>query len=215
MKKLLPLLVTVLFGQVMAQNINCTVVGVADGDTLTCLTTEKQQIKVRLNQIDAPEKKQAFGNAAKKKLSSLVYQKNVQLKTDGTDKYGRTIAEVLFSGQNINKQMVRSGYAWAYRKYLKDSEYLQLEKQARAASLGLWSEPSPVYPSEFRHGERPKTVTHAVQPKPTAPTGRFSCDGKRFCRQMTSCAEAKFYLNQCGVSRLDRDGDGRPCESLC
>lgn len=215
MKKILAVLIALYSGQSLAQNINCTVVGIADGDTLTCLTTSKQQIKVRLNQIDAPEKKQAFGNAAKKKLSALVFQKPVLLKTEGKDKYGRTIAEVFSNGQNINKQMVSSGYAWAYRKYLKDSQYLQLENQARASSLGLWSEPNPIYPSEFRHGERPKTITHTVQPRQTAPTRRFSCDGKRFCRQMTSCAEAKFYLNQCGVTRLDRDGDGRPCESIC
>ncbi|SUA36320.1 nuclease [Neisseria zoodegmatis] len=215
MKKILTVLIALYSGQALAQNISCTVVGIADGDTLTCLTASKQQIKVRLNQIDAPEKKQAFGNASKKKLSSLVFQKNVLLKTDGTDKYGRTIAEVFSDGQNVNKEMVRSGYAWAYRKYLKDSQYLQLEKQARAASLGLWSEPNPIYPSEFRHGERPKTVTSSVQPKQASPSGRFVCGGKRFCKQMTSCAEAKFYLNQCGVTRLDRDGDGRPCESIC
>lgn len=200
-----------------AQNIDCHVVGIADGDTLTCLTAEHQPLKVRLNQIDAPERGQAFGQAAKRKLSKLVYQKNVELKTDGQDKYGRTLAEVFIGGENINKEMVRAGYAWAFRKHLKDNEYLQLEEYARNHSLGLWSEPYPIYPSEYRHGKQASEISHSVQPfyAVKAKSKGFTCAGKRFCRQMTSCAEAKFYLHKCGVHRLDRDNDGKPCESLC
>ena len=192
----------------------CKVVGVADGDTLTCLTADKQQIKVRLHQIDAPEQKQDFGQAAKKALSGHVYRKNISLKMNGRDKYGRTIAEVYVDGKNINKAMVEAGYAWAYREHMTDNEYLSLENAARNRSRGLWSQPNPVYPSEFRHKERPREVTQDVKPKAAA-NGKFSCDGKRFCREMRSCDEARFYLNKCGESRLDRDNDGIPCESLC
>lgn len=230
---------------VSAKTIPCKVVGVADGDTLTCLTADKQSLKVRLNQIDAPERGQAFGQAARRKLSELVHGKNVRLETDGSDQYGRLIAQVFLDEQNINQAMVQSGHAWAYRKYLKDPRYLQLETEARAASRGLWSQPNAIYPSEYRRGKVPGEVSRQV----LAPTkikagnhrnrqalahagGRsrnqavqghaqpvalesFSCEGKRFCREMNSCAEARFYLTQCGVSRLDRDGDGKPCESLC
>ena len=198
-------------------DVECKVVGVADGDTFTCLASGNKQIKVRLNQIDAPEKKQDFGNAAKQALSAYVFGKLVQLHTSGQDKYGRTIAEVFVGSENVNKKMVSNGHAWAYREYMKDPEYAVLENHARSRSLGLWSQPNPIYPSEFRHGERPKTVTQEVQPQRVSPngSGKFTCSGKRFCREMNSCEEAKFYLNQCGVNRLDRDGDGIPCESIC
>lgn len=218
MRNFLLMLAVMLPLSAAAQPISCRVVGVADGDTLTCLAAGNQQIKVRLNQIDAPERGQAFGQAAKRKLSALVHGKNVRLETDGTDKYGRTIAEVFSGSLNVNKEMVRTGYAWAFRQYVRDQEYIRLEEQARRASRGLWSEPNPIYPSEYRNGRTAGTVSQQVQParEPSRNNqGRFTCGGKRFCRQMTSCAEARFYLTQCGVRRLDRDGDGRPCESIC
>lgn len=206
----------------MQGDISCKVVGISDGDTLTCLTNDKSQIKVRLNQIDAPEKSQAFGTAAKQALSGYVFGKTVGLKTNGTDKYGRTIAEVFVGDKNINKAMVADGYAWAYREYMTDNDYSDLETSARSNTKGLWSEPDPIYPSDFRRGKRgeqaapvqTQTITQQVEQKAVADSGS-SCGSKRYCKQMATCAEARHYLNDCGVSRLDRDGDGVPCESLC
>lgn len=203
-------------------DLACKVVGVTDGDTLTCLTNDKSQIKVRLNQIDAPEKAQAFGTAAKQALSGYVFGKTVGLKTNGTDKYGRTIAEVFVGDKNINKAMVADGYAWAYREYMTDNDYGDLETSARSDTKGLWSEPEPIYPSDFRRGKRgeqtapvqTQTITQQVEQKAVADSGS-SCGSKRYCKQMATCAEARHYLNDCGVSRLDRDGDGVPCESIC
>ncbi|MDK4689679.1 thermonuclease family protein [Kingella negevensis] len=209
------LLATIVFSLIATPvfALDCRVVGVSDGDTLTCVTAEQQRLKVRLNQIDAPEKGQDFGNAAKNKLSSLVYGKLVSLKTNGPDKYGRTIAEVFVNGLNANQEMVKTGYAWAYREYVKDNTYITLESRAKSASIGLWSQPNPIYPSDFRRGKR---ASHVHKPATiSTANSRFSCDGRRFCKQMTSCAEARFYLTQCGVSRLDKDGDGVPCENLC
>lgn len=198
-------------------DIECKVVGISDGDTLTCLEDDHNQIKVRLNQIDAPEKKQDFGNASKKALSAMVFGKVVGLKTNGTDKYRRTLAEVFVDGVNVNKEMVRTGYAWAYKEYLQDNEYIELEKNAQSESIGLWSVPDPIYPSDFRHGKKKpqsQTANHEDTLLNTKSSG-FSCSGKRFCREMDSCDEAKFYLNQCGVHRLDGDNDGIPCEKIC
>lgn len=203
-------------------NIACKVVSINDGDTLTCLTDTKSQVKVRLNQIDAPEKAQGFGNAAKQALSNYVFGKTVSLKTAGTDRYGRTLAEVYLDDKNINKAMVADGYAWAYREYMKDGEYATLEDSARSSTKGLWSEPSPIYPSDFRRGKRgeqtapiqTQTITQQVEQKAVADSGD-SCGLKLYCREMATCAEARHYLNDCGVSRLDRDGDGVPCESIC
>ena len=205
-----------------AYDISCKVVGVTDGDTINCLTNDKTQIKVRLNQIDAPEKNQAFGTAAKQALSGYIFGKTVGLKTNGTDKYGRTIAEVFVGDQNINKAMVADGYAWAYREYMTDNDYGDLETSARSNTKGLWSEPDPIYPSDFRRGKsgeqtapvQTQTITQQVEQKAVADSGS-SCGSKRYCKQMATCAEARHYLNDCGVSRLDRDGDGVPCESIC
>lgn len=197
---------------------DCRVVGLSDGDTLTCLAPGNKQIKVRLSQIDAPESRQAFGTAAKDKLSSLVYGKVVSLKVQDTDKYNRTVAEVFVGSTNVNKEMVHGGYAWAYRQYLKDQQYITLESQARAAKRGLWAEPNPVNPADFRKGVKRGTYTPPLantKPQQAAVQPSASCGSKRTCGEMTSCAEAKFYLTQCKVLRLDRDGDGVPCEKIC
>ena len=126
MKKLFIPLLLLLSSLTFAQE--CKVIGVSDGDTLTCLTRNKQQIKVRMNQIDAPESRQAYGTAAKDKLSSMVFGKQVFLKIDGTDKYKRTLAQVFVGSTNVNKEMVRTGYAWAYRQYVTDQEIYPLGK---------------------------------------------------------------------------------------
>ena len=109
--------------------------------------------------------------------------------------------------------MVQEGMAWVYRQYLKDQTLLQDEQAAREAKRGLWSLPSTeqVPPWEWRKGER--IATPAKESSGHDP--EFECGTKRYCREMTSCEEAKYYLEQCGLSSLDGDGDGSPCESLC
>ena len=130
--------------------IICRVVGIADGDTLTCLTDAKQQLKVRLHAIDAPEKQQAFGQQAKKHLSDLVYNQTVALHITDTDRYGRIVADIQLLGSlNVNQQMVKDGYAWAYRRY-GGTRYAPEEKAARKAKLGLWRDANPIEPSQWR-----------------------------------------------------------------
>ena len=207
-----------------AADIACRVVGVADGDTLNCLTASKQNLRVRLHQIDAPERGQPFSNASRKALADLVAGKQVLLQSAGQDRYGRVLATVQVQGLNVNQQLVRQGHAWAYRQYLVDRRYLQLEAQARSETLGLWSQPGAIYPADYRKGIRSAAQNSIVLDAPAPRTrllplmgaGQGShCGSKRFCNQMNSCAEARYYLNQCGITRLDRDGDGIPCENLC
>ncbi|WP_325198572.1 thermonuclease family protein [Kingella oralis] len=99
-------------GQTTNSSLSCRVVAISDGDTLTCLTDAKRQLKVRLHAIDAPEKKQAFGQQAKKHLSDLVYNQTVTLNITDTDRYGRTVADIQLGSLNVNQQMVKDGYAW-------------------------------------------------------------------------------------------------------
>ncbi|MBE2985335.1 thermonuclease family protein [Campylobacter sp. RM6883] len=124
------------------------VVKISDGDTITVLTPQKEQVKVRLHGIDAPEKKQAYGNKSRQFLSNLIAGKEVEVKEKGKDIYKRTIGTIYLNGTDINTQMVASGYAWAYVKYSKD--YVNLEKEARRQKLGLWRDKKPIPPWEFR-----------------------------------------------------------------
>lgn len=124
------------------------VIRVSDGDTIVVLTQDKEQIKVRLNGIDAPEKKQPFGKQSTKFLANLVAGKTVEIKKEGNDRYGRTIGTVLLDGLDVNKEMVANGYAWAFRKYSK--KYAPDESNAKHKKLGLWTEEDPTPPWEYR-----------------------------------------------------------------
>jgi micrococcal nuclease len=113
-----------------------------------------KQEKIRLYGIDAPEKKQGFGNRSREYLSSLVAGQVVEIERKDTDKYRRTVGIVSLGGENINELMVMSGYAWVYRKYCKEnfcSDWLKMESSAKDRQDGLWSETNAIPPWEFRH----------------------------------------------------------------
>lgn len=130
-----------------------TVTAVTDGDTLR-VQLASGPIKVRLDSIDSPETTQPHGQAAKAVLERLVERGPVELEVVTQDRHERLVAVVYTNGRNINEQMVRSGWAWAYREYLKDRRYCQWEDQARAERRGLWAQPGWVYPSDWRRWKR-------------------------------------------------------------
>jgi endonuclease YncB( thermonuclease family) len=200
------------------------VVGITNGDTLTWLTSDNQQVKVRLAEIDTPESRQPYGTRAKQALSDLAYGKEARVVVQDTDKYGRTVGWVYVGSTDVNAELVRQGAAWVYRQYVKDASLYRREDEAKAAKRGSWSLPEAerMPPWEWRHGGAGGTATRttpAAATVPAVPTAAnaagFTCGGKRYCREMTSCEEARFYLKQCGVRSLDGDGDGTPCETLC
>lgn len=128
----------------------CLVVAITDGDTIKVRCGEAPEEKVRLLQIDAPEKSQAFGTRAKEALSALIFGKSVELERGGQDRYGRTLARITLDNNDINFEMVREGYAWCYRKYLTEQGCLALEEGARSGRRGLWADAEPLPPWEFR-----------------------------------------------------------------
>jgi len=142
---------------VNAETITGQVVGVADGDTITVLDADKVQHKIRLAGIDAPEKKQAFGNRSKESLSDLVFDKTVNVETDKRDRYRREIGKVLVNGRDVNLVQVERGMAWFYRQYQREQSpndrklYEAAEDAAKAGRRGLWRDTDPVPPWEFRH----------------------------------------------------------------
>jgi micrococcal nuclease len=127
------------------------VVGITDGDTLTILINEAPY-KIRLAQIDTPEKLQPYGSKAKKVLSDLVFNKTISIKIETIDRYGRYVADIYFEGQHVNAEMVKLGAAWVYRKYVKDESLYDVENEAKAAKIGIWSLPKSeqVPPWEWR-----------------------------------------------------------------
>lgn len=127
------------------------VVGVHDGDTITVLDHHKQTMKVRLAGIDAPELKQAFGNQSKQALSERVFNQDVHLKiVTAKDKWGRTVAIIMFKGRNINLEMIQIGMAWHYKSYSKSAAFADAEKHARDHKIGLWADKHPIPPWEYR-----------------------------------------------------------------
>jgi endonuclease YncB( thermonuclease family) len=199
----------------LAQTVTGRVVGITDGDTLTVLTPAKSQLKIRLAEIDAPESSQPWGTKSKAMLSELAFGKEVKLVITDQDRYGRFVARVYVGSTDVNAEMVQRGGAWAFRRYLTDQSILTLESGAKRARIGLWSMPPGqiVAPWDWRLNRR--SAGEAASATATGLGSATACGAKRYCKQMTSCAEAKAYLWQCGVVSLDGDGDGVPCESLC
>ncbi|MES3040467.1 MAG: thermonuclease family protein [Pseudomonadota bacterium] len=118
------------------------VISIADGDTLTLLTADKERVKVRLAEIDTPEKKQPYGQKAKQELAGLAFNKNAHISVVDIDRYGRVVGRVVVGDLEVNAELVRRGAAWVYRDYLKRPELIPLEAEARRLRKGLWALPA-------------------------------------------------------------------------
>lgn len=111
----------------------------------------KKPIVIRLADIDCPERSQPFGRAAKKFCSEFCFGKEVRILSNGKfDRYDRLIGTVEFNGQSLNKELVRNGLAWHFKRYSKDKEFAALEVFSREQSRGLWSQSNPIPPWEWR-----------------------------------------------------------------
>jgi len=129
---------------------NSKVVGIKDGDTIEVLYEGKSET-IRLLDIDCPEKKQAYGKTAKLFTSDFCYNKQVKVVSKGKrDRYKRILATIFIAGINLNEELVKAGLAWHYKKYSNSQIYSELELLARANKIGLWVEPSPTPPWDFR-----------------------------------------------------------------
>ena len=165
---------------VNADTIRGKVVGVSDGDTITVLDVARVQHKIRLMGIDAPEKAQAFGQRSKEHLSNLVFAKQVTVKSDKVDKYGRTVGKVIVDGKDANLEQIRAGLAWHYKEYQKEQSqvdrvaYASAEAMAKGQKFGLWVDQKPMPPWEWRHGGKD-------QPTAQNESSGCLCGGASFC----------------------------------
>jgi len=180
------------------------VFSVGDGDTIRVTgTTGANKTTVRLACIDAPETSQApYGNDARQALEGkLAIGTEVSLRIKATDRYGRTVAEVLKGTTNINQALVQSGVAFVYWKYIEGCDretYSRLENEARLKNLGVWAVPGDIQrPWDYRRGRK----------------SSGSGANRYRCKEVESWAKAQELLKQ-GHSYLDRDGDGEACGLL-
>ena len=136
-------------------NCPCKVVKITDGDTVHVVDQSKAKHKIRLGGIDAPEKKQAFGQKSKQNLSKLIAGKNIEVEYNKRDRYGRIIGKLIYQGQDVNLLQIKHGYAWHYKYYQRDQSaldrtlYSSAEIAAREKTTGLWSFPA-IPPWEYR-----------------------------------------------------------------
>ena len=160
-KSAVTMLALCLVFQVQADTLLGKVINVADGDTITVLDDTHTQHKIRLTGIDAPEKRQAFGNVSKQSLADMVAGQSVAVEWVKADRYGRKLGKVLLAGQDANLVQIKRGLAWHYKQYQREQSptdqqsYAAAEIEARAAKLGLWRDTDPMPPWEFRHKGKP------------------------------------------------------------
>lgn len=131
--------------------IEATCIKVADGDTIKVRLDDDSVENVRLYGVDCPEKRQSFGRRATEFTKDMVLEKTVNISPVTTDKYGRTVAWVYVDGKCLDKELLKAGLAWHYKEYSQEKELAILEEEARAKKIGLWQEPNPTPPWEWRH----------------------------------------------------------------
>jgi endonuclease YncB( thermonuclease family) len=196
------------------------VIVVLDGDTVL-VRRAGGQVKIRLAEIDAPEKAQTFGETSKRSLSGMVLGKQVRVASQAVDQYGRLVAHLNVNGLDVNAEQIRRGMAWEYSNFHNNQALIALQNEAKQAPRGLWAQSNPTPPWEWRK-QHPNIFSSqssaAVSYVTTSINTTFldpSCGNKKHCSEMSSCEEAKHYFAQCGLKTLDSDKDGVPCEKLC
>ena len=205
------------------------VVKVVDGDTID-VESRGEKERIRIIGIDTPETVdprrpvECFGKEASAFAKKILDGKVVKLKSDHTqdnrDKYDRLLRYVWFendSGEMVlfNLLMVQEGYAYEYTydiPYEHQKAFKEAQKQAEKAQKGLWN------PDTCGGQKTQKKSTSRAPAKKNTPKSagsKFSCSPKKTCKQMSSCEEAYFFLNECGHKERDGDQDGVPCEKIC
>ena len=200
---------------VKLNNKDYKVLKVVDWDTIKLNFSWKEK-SLRLIWIDSPESydtrfwyKECYWDEAKRYLTSLLDKKQIKIELDSSqwlwDRYWRLLGYIIYNWENINWKLIKEWYWWEYtynKPYKYQKDFKKYQEQAKNNKKWLWAK-------NTCNWERKKVFDFKNQ------GSQYSCDTKRYCSQMISCEEAKFYLNSCNLKRLDKDWDWTPCESLC
>ncbi len=158
MNKILVLLFLLFSFNCFSQNISGKVIAIIDGDTFKLLMQDSLQHRIRIANIDCPEKKQPFSNRAKQFTSEAIFGKMIMVEVLKTDRYGRLIGVVTYDKvMNLNHELVKNGMAWHYVKYSNDNDLQKIEDNARYKKIGLWSDPNAIAPWIWRSNKKKKT----------------------------------------------------------
>ncbi len=189
------------------QTFSGLVVDVTDGDTFDVRRSIGGTVTIRLHGVDAPESAQSYGTAATRAAQQYVGGESVQVSVEEIGRYGRAVARVEVGGADLGAMLIRRGLAWHYRQYAPNAtEYARLQRQARNAGRGLWSQANPTAPWEWRD----RQSDSSSGPEETSTRDRD-------CSDFDTQPEAQrfFESRQPGdPHNLDGDGDGQACESL-
>ncbi len=151
MKKLFLFLLLTHFSS-FSQTLTGKVIAVKDGDTVVVIDSLNNQTTLRLAEVDCPEKNQAFGTKAKQFTSDQIYLKQVNYIVTEIDRYGRSIAKIYYDNNKyLSEEIIKNGFGWQYKKYSTSKLLATLEEEARKNKIGLWIEPNPIYPPDFRN----------------------------------------------------------------
>ena len=205
--------------------IDASVARVVDGDSLWLVPAAGGTVlEVRLKDIDAPEICQPWGPEARDALQEQVLSKPVQARLAGHDVHGRTLATLYVDTVNVNQWLVKEGHAWSARVKYDRGPYVAEERMAKALGRGFNRAGGAVMPRDFRRDHGPcqgleggAAAAAAAPPMPATPVAAataqgFRCDGRVYCSQMRSCAEATYFLQHCPGVKMDGNNDGVPCE---
>ncbi len=137
-----------------AKTIQGKVIKVTDGDSIVIQDDKEQSIEVQLEGIDAPEFQQPFGKEAKELLSEKLLKKDVSIQWEKEDNYKRKLGWIFHEDRNINLWMIEKGAAWHYAQYNKEESFSNAQQAAKKAKLGLWEDPMPQAPWDYRRANR-------------------------------------------------------------
>ncbi|MEM7364451.1 MAG: thermonuclease family protein [Pseudomonadota bacterium] len=181
------------------------VLGVIDGDTIEVRDLKTREVlTVRVTPLDAPEAGQPYYDRSTQQLRRKLDNQTIVIEDRGLDSEDRIVGKVYLGDRDISQEMIAEGFAWIFDPYLQDDRLLTDLHSAREWQLGIWSVGA-TPPWDWREGRE------------TGPVAEFTdtCGSKRYCYEMGSCAEARYYARSCGLTNLDTDGDGVPCEGVC
>lgn len=176
------------------------VVGVSDGDTIKVLSN-REEVTVRLEGIDAPEARQSFGNQSKQALSHLVFGREVTVLYTTEDRAGRNIGTVFLNGTDINAKMIEDGWAWHYKDFGENARFASLERKAQSAKRGLWADSNPLPPWEYRARQKRERGE---------PATRFWLNLTSNIRHNENCE----HFRKGKIGRMCTPNEGRAC-GLC
>lgn len=154
-KSVLLIIIFLVYSNGFSQTIlSAKVIGIKDGDTVEVIDKQNSTVTLRLAEVDCPEKKQPFGTKAKQFTSDLVYLKTITYIVTNKDRYGRYVAKIYFENKYLSAEIIKKGMGWQYKKYSNSKELAKFEQQARSKKIGLWIDPNPIYPSEWRKAKK-------------------------------------------------------------